>query len=129
MGISEYSKEVLRKVSFEVDEKSRRSNFYFLSKNINGLAFLKPLASNIAKTEVPMTFPCYIRDNRRDGVRRELAHKNIFCPVHWLDSDLLEEKQGRAAKFLCENTISIPIDSRYDLDDMAYIADVLHNIG
>lgn len=62
-----------------------------------------------------------IRLENRDRVRKELTKQGIFAPIHWLDSADLQQ-----AKTL----LSLPVDQRYDSDDMHRIASALaHGIN
>lgn len=59
-----------------------------------------------------------IRLDNRDVVRKELAKQGIFAPVHWLDS---------ADKQQAKTLLSLPIDQRYDKEDMTRIASALEH--
>ena len=62
-----------------------------------------------------------IRLENRDVVRKELAKQGIFAPIHWADS---------ADKHQAKTLLSLPIDQRYDSDDMHRIASALaHGIN
>ncbi len=54
----------------------------------------------------------------RDEIRKHLAINGIFAPVHWLDS---------ADKRLAKTLLSLPIDHRYDSEDMQRIVSALEN--
>ena len=51
---------------------------------------------------------------RRDELRKYLFSKNIFLPIHW--------PQSTRNNTLYKEVISIPLFSRYSMDDMKYIA-------
>ena len=59
-----------------------------------------------------------IKSEKRDEIRKHLAQNGIFCPVHWLDS---------ADKTLAKTLLSLPIDQRYNSDDMQRIVSALEN--
>lgn len=57
-----------------------------------------------------------IQIKNRDKVRSYLAQRGIFAPIHWLDS---------ADNELAQNLLSLPIDQRYDAEDMQHIVNTL----
>lgn len=59
---------------------------------------------------------CMISLKNRDEIRTKLREKGIFAPIHWLDSN--DQK-------LANELLSLPIDQRYDLEDMQRIIDEL----
>ncbi len=59
-----------------------------------------------------------IHIEKRDEIRKQLAQNGIFCPVHWLDS---------ADKTLAKTLLSLPIDQRYNSEDMQRIVSALEN--
>ncbi len=62
---------------------------------------------------------CMLYLQNRDDVRRTLADKGIFAPVHWLDSN---DSQ------LSGSLLSLPIDQRYSREDMERILDTLNDV-
>ena|SRR6218665_3057326 len=54
----------------------------------------------------------------RDEIRKHLAQTGIFAPIHWLDS---------ADESLAKTLLSLPIDQRYNSDDMQRIVTALEN--
>lgn len=59
-----------------------------------------------------------LRLENRDIIRKDLAKQGIFAPVHWLDS---------ADKQQAKTLLSLPIDQRYDTEDMVRIASALEH--
>lgn len=55
-----------------------------------------------------------IKTSKRDELRKYLFSKNIFLPIHWPEST--------QKNTLYEEVISIPLFSRYSMNDMKYIA-------
>jgi hypothetical protein len=53
-----------------------------------------------------------IQIDNRDSIRKYLALKGIFAPIHWLDSQ---------DETLRKSLLSLPIDQRYSDDDMQRI--------
>lgn len=59
-----------------------------------------------------------IRIEKRDEIRKQLAQDGVFAPVHWLDS---------TDKSLAKTLLSLPIDQRYNSEDMQRIISALEN--
>ncbi len=55
-----------------------------------------------------------IKISKRDDLRKYLFSKKIFLPIHWL--------QSTRNNTLYKEVISIPLFSRYSMDDMKYIS-------
>lgn len=113
--ISNTSYDTLKKLSCTNVINRRRSNYEFLSKQIN----CKQTAYG-GINQVPLFFTISLKN--RDLLRSYFIENNIFCPVHWPLYNELNKIEGAVENNKCE--LSIPIDQRYDIDDMVYI----HNV-
>lgn len=92
--------------NFEKEYTVRQRNFEVLNRH------LKDVSIRIK----PEYYSFYVLDvNRRDELKAYLFSKKIFLPVHW------PAIEGRD-NILYQRVLSIPVDSRYDQDDMAKIA-------
>jgi dTDP-4-amino-4,6-dideoxygalactose transaminase len=77
--------------------------------------------------ETPLYLPVYVESLDRKELQRELAERNIYCPVIWPkpnEIDCLDE----SAKYIYENILCFPIDQRYDEEDMMWIISTLKEI-
>ncbi len=75
------------------------------------------------ENNIPIGFPILI-DNR-DKIRRELMLKSIYCPIHW---DIRESRIPilfKDAYYLSERILTLPIDQRYNIEDMNRLVDTL----
>ena len=115
---SSISKNILNNIDYEYVKKRRKENFLYLYENIPAELFVGGgtyVEYNLLKKEslVPMFFPLFI-DNKQE-LRKELMKNDIFCPVHWpIENNKLSEIE-----------LSLVIDQRYDLNDMAKIVKVI----
>ena len=50
---------------------------------------------------------------------------NIFCPIHWKQTNEIYKTLSEYGKSLSDNILSIPVDQRYSTDDIDRIIDVL----
>lgn len=60
-----------------------------------------------------------IQLENRDEIRKHLAQNGIFAPVHWLDS---------SDDILARTLLSLPIDQRYDREDMQRVANAVRSV-
>ena len=63
--------------------------------------------------------------NDRDVVQRELADRNLYAPVLWPLGDEARSICVVSAR-MADNMLAIPIDQRYDYDDIEEISKILH---
>jgi hypothetical protein len=89
----------------------RKNNYRYLHENLtnytyinnNDLYFFYILKFNDKKT--------------RDFIKKKLINRNIYCCIHW---------QNQYSK-IHETILSIPIDQRYNIDDMKRIVETIQN--
>ncbi|WP_133434060.1 hypothetical protein [Aeromicrobium phragmitis] len=76
----------------------------------------------IVNHEIESDVPSHVvlRVKHPHALQRMLAQRNVYCPVHWERPAWLPET------FPWDSLISIPIDHRYDEDDMTYVATTLN---
>jgi hypothetical protein len=94
----------LSELDFDKILKKRRDNYACLSALIDKRTPVKVLSGDymFLMLEVP----------ERDALRKELFDNQIYAPVHWADS----------GSSISESILSLPIDQRYDTNDMKRIA-------
>jgi hypothetical protein len=85
---------------------------------------LEPFSGAIRKSEVPLlALPVLCRD--RDAVREKLYENRVFCAVHWVDGNW-SGQDGVPAQ-LAATVLSLPIDQRYEPEDLERIVEVLRD--
>ena len=103
----------------------RRANFESLVHRLPASretgSLLRLLHPEIGAGEVPFALPILLPAERRDPLRRFLAARRIFCPIHWK----LEAHASAAAKTLTAQMLSLPLDQRYGEADMHRLADAI----
>lgn len=99
--------------------KARRTNWQSLQRTISVPllvhAGISPLFSTLEPGEVPLAFPIKVA-NGRDKLRAYLAERRIYCPIHWILRDT--ESCTPNSRALSAELLSLPIDQRYDVNDM-----------
>lgn len=97
--------------NLEKEYHIRKENFKALDKH------LKDKSVKIS----PEYYSFYVLDvDNRDELRRHLFSKRMFLPVHWPVIKGIKNE-------LYERLLSVPVDSRYNRDDMKNIARVIND--
>ena len=98
---------------------ARLTNLEVLIANLEN-RFIAP-NSPFAPNEIPLGYP--ILCDNRDELRRKLASRRIFCPVHWPLPAEVSSAQFPEAYSLSEKIMTLPLDQRYTIEDMARLAE------
>lgn len=127
IGIDERSKQLLSKVDYGYIFRKRKENYCYLYDNLISNDKVKIMYKKewIYDNSV-LGFPILI-DNR-DEVRKKLREFNIYCPVHW---DILNEdwsKKYNESRYVSSKILTLPIDQRYDLDDMNRLMCIINKL-
>ena len=99
----------------------RRNNFNILRSSLEGP--IQPLFSLDGNQAVPLYFPILVED--RAALQKHLVQNAIYAPVVWPKDDK-QPKQCEGAVHAYEHLLCIPIDQRYDADDMNRIVEVIN---
>lgn len=117
LKMSKLTNNLLHAIDYVAIEKKRTANFACLHdklSHINKLALSVPVGAYM--------YPLYI-DNG-DVVRKQLQAKKIYVPTLWPDVfNLCGENELEYD--MAKNILPIPVDQRYDIEDMDYIIEVL----
>ena len=123
--MSSFSSKLLRKANLKNNQIRRFANYKYLLDNIKEKENCKMFCNNIeAITTAPLYFMLYV-ENRSD-LQRKLAEHHIYAPVLWpvvYDEVLVND----TVKCLYDHLLAIPIDQRYDENDMQKVVDLINN--
>ena len=90
------------------------------------LVYLKDNLSYPINKNFNGTYFCYVMNcldqNHRDKLLKFLISKNIYCPVYW---PLNFDKNNKCNHFINKRLLMVPIDQRYNKDNMKYIIDCI----
>ncbi|WP_234119742.1 hypothetical protein [Clostridium hydrogenum] len=112
--MSNLTKRVLASINYDNIKKIRNDNFMFLHEN---LCKYNEIYIKNQKLDAPMVYPFLINKN---GLREFLIKKNIYIATYWKEV-LNRVSRGYFEYKLVKNLIPIPIDQRYNIDDMKII--------
>lgn len=99
----------------------RRRNFNILRESLKGP--IRPLFSLSENLAVPLYFPILVED--RVALQKHLVQNSIYAPVVW-PKDEQQPIQCEGAENAYCHLLCIPIDQRYDADDMNRIVAVVN---
>jgi hypothetical protein len=107
----------LRSVSRYAEAEARRRNWCVLAVRLKGVA----LWSDPTLAFAPLAFPIVVDDVT--ALAGRLAERRIWAARHW--ADLPSPKAFAAAHALSGRCVSLPLDGRYNAEDMNRIADAV----
>lgn len=127
LGMDDKSKELLSKIDYKFILKKRKENYcYLFDKLIYNENIQIIYDKNLIEDNVVLGFPILIK--KRDEIRIKMREENIYCPVHW---DILNESWAVEyvdSRYISKNIITLPIDQRYDLDDMDRVIENINKL-
>lgn len=115
--MSKYSNNILKAINYKNVKKKRENNFKYLHKYLKKLNLL-----NIPKNlKGPYMYP-FLTENYEE-VKNKLIKNKIYIPLLWpnINSDELNEYE----KKYINNILPLPIDQRYNVDDMKKIIKII----
>jgi hypothetical protein len=121
MKMSNLTKKLLKSIDFESIRKIRIENYNFLHsslKKINLLSF------SLMENDVPMVYPLLIENG--NVLRAKLTENKIYTAIYW-PSVLNWAASKENAYSLTKKIIALPIDQRYDEEDMCNILSIIEN--
>lgn len=121
--IGDLSAAIQAELDVELLKKKRRANFKVLLEGFQNVAGIKWIFDTLPNEVVPLYFPILVDD--REAVQDLLADNDIYAPVVWPKADncpAIDE----VSEMIYEKILCIPIDQRYDVDDMQRIVNVIN---
>lgn len=121
-AISDLSKSIQCNLDVELLKAKRRANYEIIAKGLVSCDGIKVIFETIDEEVVPLYCPILCKD--RDFVQKELVKNSIFAPVVWPKADCCPSVD-QDAEYVYQHILCIPIDQRYDVEDMERILKVL----
>ncbi len=127
IGISPESEQRLRLLNFNELRAVRYSNYHNLYNKIKYMPGIR-FPENVGKPDVKTPFSLPVLVKNRDRVQSKLAEYGLYAPVLW--------PVNKDAGYICnitkemsENMLSLPVDQRYNYDDMETVAEILSKVA
>jgi len=117
-SMSNLTAKILNSIDYENVERIRIKNFNFLHKKLKKFNKLKIDLSDI---KVPFTYPYMVDDIE---LRENLIKNKVYVAKYW-NEVLDRESVNHYEKDFVDQIIPLPIDQRYNLEDMKRIVEVI----
>lgn len=119
--ISAVSEMMIATINGEEIAFARRENMKHLWELLKGKVEMIPKLER-SFDGAPFSLPILVEN--RDEVQKELAQKGVYAPVLWPISDEAR-KVCKVSAYISDSMLSLPIDQRYNYDDIEDIAKVV----
>jgi hypothetical protein len=119
--MSPITEKVLAGIDYEQCAEIRKQNFAYLHTQLGDLNEIK---FDYTLDDVPMVYPFLIA---RPDLKEKLIGNRIFVATYWpnvFDWTL----PGSIEYYFTEHIVPLPIDQRYNLDDMQYMLNIVQSI-
>lgn len=119
--ISKTGEAMLKTVNGEMIAYARRENMKHLWGLLNGKV---EMVHGLERSfdGAPFSLPILVKN--RDEVQKNLAQKGVYAPVLWPIADVARDICPVSAR-MADEMLSIPIDQRYNYDDIEDIASIV----
>lgn len=117
--MSNITKALIKGHDIETEKQKRLENFNYLHSKLKGI---NELIIELDEDDIPMIYPLFIK---KDELRDKLIKNKIYVAKYWDGiQENIEEQE------LLNYLLPLPIDQRYNVDDMEYMAQlILNKIG
>jgi hypothetical protein len=121
-SMSKLTESLLSNVDYKKVSENRRTNYIYLNNKIKDL---NKLDINIDKDEIPMVYPLLVENGKK--LKSILSKNKIYVTTYW-DNVFNWVEKNTWEYNLADNLVSLPIDQRYEIDDMKRIVKVIKNV-
>lgn len=117
--MSKLTKNILRSLDYDNIAKQRQNNFNMYNKKLESINKLK-----LKSVYGAFMYPLLIKQGKL--IRQKLKEMNIYIPTLW--PDVLERCSEETLEYnYAENILPLPVDQRYDIEDIEYIISKILN--
>lgn len=122
--MSDFSLSLMEGFDITASIERRFLNYSYLYRHIKRTEGIRLVCSDIEDvTTAPLYFPIYVEN--RAKIQKILAENHIYAPVLWpVSTNELLINEG--IKYIYSHILMIPIDQRYDEDDMMRIVELIN---
>ena len=122
--IDEVSQNILEHIDINRIVDSRIKNvkmIYSYLREQSQIGFLDKI--DFSK-DCPLFVPIFLKNEKREEIRKKLICNNVFCPIHWpVPADIKEESQ----KKIYYNELSLICDQRYSVQEIQDYMNLIKN--
>ena len=118
-GMSQLTAQILNGLPYHSSAERRKENLRYLH---NALQHINLLRAEISDDQVLLDYPLL---TRQSNLRDKLISKKIFVPQYWPGVQSRADKNS--VEYEYSKIIHLPIDHRYDQQDMEYIINIIND--
>ena len=119
MAMSKLTHNLMRGIDYDRARDSRAKNYGYLRASFSKINKLR-VASCVP--DGPFMYPLLVENGGE--VRKKLQEQKIYVPTLW--PNVLKECGKEDTEYrLAENILPLPVDQRYNLEDMKYVEEVV----
>lgn len=107
------------KLDVSLIKSCRRENAARLLEAFSDIAVFP----RIGEQDCPMFVPILVPDGQRDALRRYLIEHQIYCPIHWPESNY--HRLDKQTQRLYQQELSLVCDQRYTVTDMDRVVETI----
>lgn len=122
LKMSNLTSSILSSLDYNYIKNKREENFNTLHKKLK--SYNELTISDSILNNGPMIYPLLIKNRY---LKDHLIKNNIFVATYWKDA-LSRTNDNDYEKYLINNLVPIPIDQRYNQQDMMYIIDKIMEV-
>jgi hypothetical protein len=122
--IPDSANKILSGINWKEIIKKRKKNWIVIHSLLGELC--NPIYDKLDDDSVPLGYVINLKN--RDYIKKKLAEKRIFAPIHWPLPSEVNEKYFPDSKKLSQSILTLPIDHRYSSNDMNYIANTIKDL-
>lgn len=108
-------------IQYSLDKKElidkRRNNYQYLSNSLKDCKGIRIIFDELKDNEVPLYMPVYVYEDRLK-LQAYLRDASIYAPIVWPRPERIPNDICDVADDFYNHIICLPIDQRYDVDDM-----------
>lgn len=119
--MSPLTKRILSGIDYEECAQARERNYNFLHKHLKEFNLLN---ADISKHTAPLVYPFLYNDRH---LKVHLIQKKVFVATYWPNVFKWTTKQ-MFENYLAYNLVPLPIDQRYNLQDMFLMLNILKQL-
>lgn len=122
LRISNISEKILKTIDYQEVKEKRIKNYNYLHKKLKNSNLLQ---IEYGSDAIPFCYPLLLSKK----IEKRLFHQNnLFIPTLWPDILLREDENHLFEKNFSQALIPIPIDHRYEINDMKNVIKIIKRI-
>lgn len=121
--ISGETMQLLSDIDESHEKEIRAKNYAYLNQNLANHIKYASISKSNQEENVGLYYPVYLED--RESIQRALIENQIYAPVLWPIGKQNEKELSQTEQDIFDHILALPMDQRYDVDDMERIVKVM----